>query len=90
MTMAVLQSYAHVWEARLAKDALASHGIVAVIQADSQGATTPLMAISEKPVRLLVDEHGFQNAFEVLREWSGWDEEDSDEGLHDNEPTAAI
>lgn len=87
MGMAVLQSFANVWEARMAKEALAAHGIVAVIRTETDASTTALLGAQERRVRLLVEERRFQAAFEKLRE-IGEQDEDSEDTIFDNEPTA--
>jgi hypothetical protein len=87
--MAVLQSFANVWEARLAKEALAAHGIVAVIRTEPEDSAPSLLGAEEKRIRLLVDEKRFQNAFDVLRTW-GDPDEDTEDLIRDNEPTTGM
>lgn len=89
MGMAVLQSFANVWEARLAKEALAAHGIVAVIRTEPENSALSLVGADNKRVRLLVEEKRFQNAFDMLRAWGDQDE-DTEDLIRDNEPTTGM
>jgi Putative prokaryotic signal transducing protein len=65
--LVVLKAFATQMEADLAKSALASAGIAAMIQADSVGGMRPHIGWSTGGYRLLVREDDEDNAREILQ-----------------------
>jgi hypothetical protein len=64
--LVTIQAYATQMEADIAKSALASAGIVAVIQSDSAGGMRPHLGWSTGGFRLLVSEEDEDSSCEIL------------------------
>jgi hypothetical protein len=65
--LVTIQAYATQMEADIAKSALASAGIQAVIQSDSAGGMRPHLGWSTGGFRLLVSEEDEDSSYEILQ-----------------------